>query len=95
MTDRDDSAAGPKILSQTFYLVQCDKCQADSSPSVPFIRQWRWRLGASSEDGLSSAEIPEKRSRQQTRTHAGTAEEALVTHRKLERLKQGSSRGDT
>ena len=36
----------------------------------------------------------EKRFRQQTRTHADTAQ-ALVTHRKLGRLKQGSSRGDT
>lgn len=95
VSDKDNLAVAPKHLFQSFILYNVRNVK----PPRLFLSFYQsvfksdCRLWACSEERLSSAETP-KRDLASRWGHVNTAE-TLVTHRKLERLKQGSSWGDT
>lgn len=97
VSDKDNLAIGPKLLFHTFILYNVEKVKPPY-PLLFFFYQSVFesgsRLRVSSGEEAEPSGDSRKRFSRQTRTHADAAE-TPVTHRKLERLKQGSSWGDT
>lgn len=94
VSDKDNLAIGPKLLFHTFILYNVEKVKPPYLLLFYFFYQSVFESGSrlrvsSGEDAEPSGDSRKRFSRQ-TRTHADAAE-TPVTHRKLERLKQGSS----